>query len=73
MKNRVIAAALMTFENMDFRNFSFKINRKPQITRVKLKAKKFVYLKLIFTSDSEVATSTVLSVTLPIVYTGLAK
>lgn len=59
----LVAAGLATFCHLDFRHVSFGTNRKPQSRRVKLKARRFVYYKLILRGDSESASScaTVLS------------
>ena len=56
-----VAAGLSTFGNVNFNHWSFGTNRKPQVQRVKLKVKKFVFYKLIFSSCSASATATVLS------------
>lgn len=70
---KLIANSVLTFEHANFGYWGFGTNRKPQVKRVKLKAKKFVYLKIIFKSISASAVATVMSVTLPVNYTGLAK
>lgn len=65
-----VAAGLSTFDNVDFAHWSFRTNRKPQVVRLKLKAKKFVFYKLIFSSCSASATATVLAADLAVRYTG---
>jgi hypothetical protein len=70
---RVISCNLAAFEHADFSHWSFDTNWKPHTKRVKLKAKKFAFLKLILSSDSKVATVTVQSVDLPVTYTGYVK
>lgn len=70
---KVIANNVLNFTHIDFAHWSFKTNRKPQTRRTKLKAKKFVYLKLILSSKSSSATATVLSVSFPITYTNQVK
>ena len=51
---------LFSFSDIDFANFSFLTSRAPKIQRVKLKVKKFVYYKLIFTVNHPGARATVL-------------
>jgi hypothetical protein len=54
---------LATFDNMNFTNFSFNTNYKPQIFRFKIKAKKFAYFKIVLENDSAVDTVTILDLT----------
>jgi hypothetical protein len=70
---KTILCALATFEHADFDHWSFNTNWKPQTERIKLKAKKFTTLKLIFESDSDVATATVLTYAMPIKARGYTK
>lgn len=62
-----------TFAHADFAHWSFNTNRRPKEKKIKIKAKKFTHLKIIFTSNSASATSTVLAYALPVSYTGYAK
>lgn len=71
--DKVVAASLATFEHVDFRHFSFNVNRKPQVRRVKLKVKKAAYYKLIFRSKSASSTATVLEVNVKFRYSGTVK
>ncbi|SMC41034.1 hypothetical protein [Papillibacter cinnamivorans] len=64
---------ISTFLNADFAHWSFGTNRRPQVSRIRLKAKKFTHLKLIFSSNSATATATLLAYVLPVAYTGTAK
>ena len=64
---------LSTFENMDFSAFSFETNRKPQIKKLKIKAKKFAYLKFVLKSSDLYSTATVLAVDPKIRETGYMK
>ena len=47
--------------------------RKPQMKRLKIKAKKFVFYKLILSSNNENAAATVTSADIRVRYTGYAK
>lgn len=64
---------LMDFWDIDFRDFSFNVNRSPQIRKHKLKAKKYVYWKLILVSDDDVTGATVLDANVKVRYIGYAK
>lgn len=70
---KVVASSLMTFIPADFRRWSFNVNRKPHMERLKIKAKKFVFYKLIFETESTNTTATILSADLRIRYTGYAR
>ena len=58
---------------MNFWHFSFLTNRAPQMERVKLKVKKFVYYKLVITSGSSHGDVTVLGIDQKVRYTGNVK
>jgi len=69
----LISYSLMDFGAIDFANFSFLTNYNPQPFRIKLKAKKFAFFKLILTNDSNADTMTILNITLPMVVGGTTK
>ena len=46
-QEKVVGTALFGFDHIDFADWTFAINRKPQMRRLKIKAKKFVFYKLI--------------------------
>lgn len=64
---------LAGFARVDFGAWSFRINRKPQMKRMKIKAKKFVFYKLIFEGNIAGKTATVLAADIRVRYTGNAK
>lgn len=68
-----VSSDLATFTKMDFADFSFAVNRKPQMKRLKIKAKKFVFYKLIFEGDVLGKTATILATDIRVRYTGNAK
>ena len=68
-----IVSSLASLSSADFNHWSFCTNRRPKIHKVKLKAKKFVYYKLIIRSRSAHSSGTVLASGLRIRFTGLAK
>lgn len=58
--------SLATFVDADFGDWSFLVNYNPQPFRFKIKAKKFVYFKLIFDDTESDELATILSINLPI-------
>lgn len=64
---------LFSFSDIDFANFSFLTSRAPKIQRVKLKVKKFVYYKLIFTVNHPGARATVLGYDQEVRYASAVK
>lgn len=68
-----IESSLATFAHQDFEHFTFNVNRRPQVKKLKIKAKKFAFLKIIFRTDDLHTTATVLSVDPKIRETGYAK
>lgn len=70
---KVVASSLVTFSNADFRRWSFSTNRKPHMNREKIKAKKFVYYKLVFSTNEINTTVTILNADIRVRFTGYAK
>lgn len=52
-QEKVVSTALFGFDHVDFGDWTFSINRKPQMKRLKIKAKKFVFYKLILKNQDE--------------------
>lgn len=71
--DKVISQNLSTFWNADFGNWSFLTNRTPQMERLKLKVKKFVYYQLILKSNYRASDATVLAVDMRVRHTGYVK
>lgn len=61
------------FASLDFGAFLFDDTSQPQITKLRLKAKKFVYYKVVFTASEAETTATVLSMDILVRSTGYAK
>ena len=61
------------FADWDFRNFSFSSNIQPQVRKIRLKAKKFGFYRLIFKSNEANTTATVLGVDIRVRQTGYIK
>lgn len=70
---KVVSSSLSTFTHADFSRWSFNTNRKPHMARLKIKAKKFVFYKLIFQTQATDSTVTVLSADLRVRYTGYTR
>lgn len=70
---KVVQRKMATFDNMNFADFSFQTNHKPFMQRLKIKAKKFTYYKLIFKSDSDDTSATVVAVDLRVRFNGYVK
>jgi len=70
---KVVSSSLSTFTHADFSRWSFNTNRKPHMARLKIKAKKFVFYKLLFETQATDSTVTVLSADLRVRYTGYTR
>ena len=70
---KVAASSVFSFGSADFRRWSFNTNRKPHTTKLKIKAKKFTYYKLVLEYDGTNTTATVVAADMRIRYTGYAK
>ena len=70
---KVISQRLSTFKSADFGNWSFSTDRQPQIQRLKLKIKKFVFYQLILKSTDNASDATVLGVDIRVRFTGYVK
>jgi len=73
IENKVLTERLMWFSDVDFSNFTFEFDVKPKMHRLKIKAKKFVYYKLIFISNSATDTATIVAADIKVRYTSFAK
>lgn len=65
--------SLAGFEATDFSAWSFSMNRRPKVRRLRLKARKFVFYKLCFSSEAPDTTVTVLSATVELHHSGYAR
>ena len=70
---KVISSQIFSFDPADFGSWTFKNNDKPHMYRLKIKAKKFVFYKLIFESNTDDSGITVLAADIKVRYTGQAK
>lgn len=70
---KLVNYRLATFERVDFTNWSFMTNYQPQIERLKLKAKKFAFYQLLFSSEKINSTATILSADIAVRYMGYVK
>lgn len=70
---KTVESNLSTFWHMNFADFSFLVNRKPQVRKLKIKAKKFAFLKFVLKSKELYTTATVLLIDPKIRETGYMK
>ena len=70
---KIVTSQLADFEDADFGNWAFTTNRQPHIFRRKIKAKKFVYYKLIFKNESKNTSATITASDIRVRYTGYTK
>ena len=73
LTEKVSESYLATFSKANFARWSFRVNRMPHMTKMKIKAKKFVFYKLIFLNNSADTRATVLAADIKVRYTGMAK
>ena len=71
--DKVVTQVLFSFSNADFSSWSFLTNRQPQMERLKLKVKKFVFYQLLLKSNHASSDATVLGVDMRVRYTGYVK
>lgn len=67
---KTAAAGLVTFARADFGHWSFSTNRQAQVQRVRLKARKVTFWKLVLESCSATAAATVLAADVRVRYAG---
>lgn len=70
---KTVDYSLFDFEHIDFADFTFSTNDKPQMRRLKIKPKKFVFYKLIFKTVSDNTSVTVTSADIRVRFMGYAK
>lgn len=69
----VVPKGKFNFGELDFSTWDFGLYRMPQLSRSKLKAKKFIYYKMVLQSEGTNTTATVLSADIRVRYTGYAR
>ena len=70
---KVVQRKMASFTNMDFSDFSFMTNYKPFMQRLKIKAKKFTYYKIIFKTKSDSTGATIVAVDMRVRFNGYVK
>lgn len=70
---KVIAKSVAGFGEMSFAAFSFITSSRPQIKRLRIKAKKYAYYKLVFQSEEPDTTATILGADIRVRQTGYGK
>ena len=73
MTEKLVGYGWATFEHVNFAKFNFSTSHRPKLRRLKIKAKKFVYYKLIFSTNTSTSTATVTAADIRVRFTGYAK
>lgn len=73
MTEKVIGHSWASFADANFAAWSFNTSHRPKLKRLKIKAKKFVYYKLIFFTNTNDSTATVTAADIRVRFTGYAK
>lgn len=73
LTEKVIDYGYILFDDIDFGHWTFNTVHRPVLKRLKIKAKKFVYYKLIFKTDTDNSTATVNVAEFRVRFTGYAK
>lgn len=68
-----VSYEMFDFEHIDFENINFNTNDKPQMRRLKIKAKKFVFYKLVMKTDTNNTSVTVTSADIRVRFMGYHK
>lgn len=70
---KVVAKSINAFGSLDFRAFSFNTSDRPQTKRLRIKAKKYAFYKLVFFTDKPDTTATILAADIRVRQTGYAR
>ena len=70
---KTVDYSLFDFEHIDFSDFTFSTNDKPQMRRLKIKAKKFVFYKLVMRTNTDNTSVTVTSADIRVRFMGYHK
>lgn len=73
LNEKVVESTLASLDKANFGRWSFATNRKPHMKKLKIKAKKFVFYKLIFKCNAADTRATVLAADIRVRYTGYTK
>jgi hypothetical protein len=73
LNEKVVNTVLATFGDVNFKAWHFTTNYKPKMKRLKIKAKKFVFYKLIFECTEPETRATILAADIRVRFTGMAK
>jgi hypothetical protein len=70
---KAVAQNRASFLYPNFAKWSFSTSRRPTIHRLKIKAKKFIYYRLILKNESKTSTCTVTTADVRVRFTGYAR
>jgi hypothetical protein len=68
-----VYSGFFSFLDLDFENISLNVSKMPQMSRLKLKTKKFAFYKLTFSSSSNNTTATITNAEIRVRYTGYVR
>jgi hypothetical protein len=73
VKTKSVASGFFSFLDLDFTRLSFNTSDKPQMEKLRIKAKNFSYYTLIFSSDSNNTRATITNADIKVRYTGYVR
>lgn len=73
LTEKLVGHSWATFSNANFAAWSFNTSHRPKLRRLKIKAKKFVYYKLVFRTSTDDRTATVTTADIRVRFTGYTK
>lgn len=73
LNEKLVQTSYFSFINFNFSRINFDPVKNPRMTRLKIKAKKFIYYKLILKTDTDDSTATVTAADFRVRFTGYAK
>jgi hypothetical protein len=73
VKTKSVASGFFSFLDLDFTRLSFNTSDKPQMEKLRIKAKNFSYYTLIFSSDSNNTRATITNTDIKVRYTGYVR
>jgi len=73
LNEKIVASEQTSFAKISFAHWHFDMTSKSTMKRLKIKAKKFVFYKLIFRCEANFARATIVAADIKVRFTGLAK
>ena len=73
LNEKLVETSYFSFNSLDFSRLTFNPLKNPRMARLKIKAKKFIYYKLILKTNTKDSTATVTAADFRVRFTGYAK